>query len=98
MLFRPVTLGDVPLANRIVMAPMTRLRAPDAMLAAGWQSLAGWQVPGFPLGGRDIIALGIQAGPDVAKALGEVRRRWIAEDFPDDARLAEIAAEVVAQA
>ena len=81
-----------------LVAPWLLLRAPDAMLAAGWQSLAGWQVPGFPLGGRDIIALGIQAGPDVAKALGEVRRRWIAEDFPDDARLAEIAAEVVAQA
>jgi poly(A) polymerase len=81
-----------------LVAPWLLLRAPDAMLAAGWQSLAGWQVPGFPLGGRDVIALGIQAGPDVAKALGEVRRRWIAEDFPDDARLAEIAAEVVAQA
>lgn len=77
-------------------APWLLLRAPDAMLAEGWMSLAGWRVPDFPMGGRDIIALGIQAGPQVAKALGEVRRRWIVEDFPKGARLAEIAAEVVA--
>jgi poly(A) polymerase len=79
-----------------LVAPWLLLRAPDAMLATGWQSLQDWQVPVFPLGGRDIIALGIQAGPQVAKALGEIRRRWIFEDFPEDARLAEIAAEVAA--
>lgn len=79
-------------------APWLLLRAPDAMLADGWQSLQSWQVPAFPLGGRDIIALGIQAGPQVARTLGEIRRRWISEDFPQDARLAEIAGEVVAQA
>ncbi|MGG5823408.1 alkene reductase [Falsiroseomonas sp. HW251] len=28
ILFTPTTLGDIPLANRIVMAPMTRSRAP----------------------------------------------------------------------
>lgn len=79
-----------------LVADWLLLRAPGAMLADGWLSLKGWQVPAFPLGGRDIIALGIQAGPQVAKALGEIRRRWIAEDFPKDARLAEIAAEVAA--
>jgi poly(A) polymerase len=79
-----------------LVAPWLLLRAPDAMLTTGWQSLQDWQVPVFPLGGRDIIALGIQAGPQVAKALGEIRRRWIFEDFPEDARLAEIAAEVAA--
>ena len=30
-LFTPVTLGDLQLANRIVMAPLTRNRAPDAI-------------------------------------------------------------------
>lgn len=33
-LFAPVTLGTLSLANRIVMAPMTRLRAPGAMANA----------------------------------------------------------------
>ena len=30
-LFDPVTAGDLHLANRIVMAPLTRNRAPDAI-------------------------------------------------------------------
>lgn len=72
------------------------LRAPDDALAAGWDSLKDWSVPDFPLGGRDILALGISAGPDVARVLGETRRRWIAEDFPDTARVNAIAAEVAA--
>lgn len=81
-----------------LVAPWLLLRGPDAALENGWKSLQGWQVPEFPLGGRDVIALGITAGPDVARALGEIRRRWIAEDFPDHARLNQIASEVVVQA
>jgi poly(A) polymerase len=72
------------------------LRGRDEMLAAGWESLKGWSVPEFPLGGRDVLALGISAGPDVARVLGETRRRWIDEDFPDSARIRQIAAEVAA--
>lgn len=72
------------------------LRGPDDTLAQGWQSLKGWSVPEFPLGGRDILALGIHAGPDVARVLGETRRRWIAEDFPEPERVRQIAAQVAA--
>ncbi len=72
------------------------LRGPDDTLAHGWQSLKGWSVPEFPLGGRDILALGIHAGPDVARVLGETRRRWIAEDFPEPERVRQIAAQVAA--
>ena len=81
-----------------LVAPWLLLRAPEAELMHGLKSLQGWNVPAFPLGGRDIIALGVHAGPDVARTLGEIRRRWIAEDFPDDARLHQIAGEVVATA
>lgn len=70
------------------------LRAPEAGMTEGWQSLQGWAVPEFPLGGRDIMALGVDAGPAVAKALGEIRRRWIAEGFPATDRLHEIARDV----
>ncbi|WP_288016891.1 CCA tRNA nucleotidyltransferase [Blastomonas sp.] len=72
------------------------LRGPDDALAQGWQSLKSWSVPEFPLGGRDILALGIHAGPDVARVLGETRRRWIAEDFPEPERVRQIAAQVAA--
>lgn len=33
-LFDPITVGDIPLANRIAMAPLTRNRAPGAVPAA----------------------------------------------------------------
>ena len=72
------------------------LRGPDAALTAGWEKLKHWSVPEFPLGGRDILALGISAGPDVARVLGETRRRWIAEDFPGPERVNVIAAQVAA--
>ncbi|MCG6119521.1 MAG: CCA tRNA nucleotidyltransferase [Blastomonas sp.] len=77
-----------------IVGPWLLLRGPDDALTTGWDSLKGWSVPDFPLGGRDILALGIHAGPDVARVLGETRRRWIAEDFPDIARIHAIAAQV----
>lgn len=77
-----------------IVAPWLLLRGPSDALETGWQSLRGWTVPDFPLGGRDILALGVHAGPDVARVLGETRRRWIAEGFPDSARIRAIATEV----
>lgn len=90
---RQVAAGVQPAES---VASWLLLRAPDHALATGWQSVKGWSVPDFPLGGRDILALGISAGPDVARVLGETRRRWIAEDFPDHDRVREIAAQVAA--
>lgn len=72
------------------------LRGPDKMLVPGWESLKDWSVPDFPLGGRDILALGINAGPAVARVLGETKRQWIAEDFPGSDRIREIASQVAA--
>lgn len=43
-----------------------------------------WRRPQFPLGGDDVMALGIKAGPQVGKRLREVEDWWIAEGFPDD--------------
>lgn len=77
-----------------IVAPWLLLRGPGDALETGWQSLRGWTVPDFPLGGRDILALGVDAGPDVARVLGETRRRWIAEGFPNSARIRAIATEV----
>ena len=39
-LFNPVHAGDLHLANRIVMAPLTRNRAPDAIPTALMAGLA----------------------------------------------------------
>lgn len=58
---------------------------PDAVRA-----LAGWQVPTLPVKGGDIVARGVAAGPDVARILKAVEAAWVAEDFPDAARVAEL--------
>ncbi|RYE01451.1 MAG: CCA tRNA nucleotidyltransferase [Sphingomonadales bacterium] len=60
----------------------------EAMIAANWEA------PRFPLSGGAIVARGIKAGPEVARLLREVEDRWIAEGFPDAARVDQIADEV----
>jgi poly(A) polymerase len=60
--------------------------------------LAGWQIPTFKLKGGDIIAMGLTAGPAVAKTLQSVETQWVAEGFPDNSRLNEIASQRVTEA
>jgi poly(A) polymerase len=69
----------------------------DRLLLAGENArpLAGWVPPVFPLKGGEIVARGVAAGPQVAKILQAVERRWIAEDFPDAARLGQILSEEI---
>ena len=48
----------------------------------------------FPLGGADLLALGVPAGPELGRMLAEVRREWEEADFSldRDACLARAAA------
>lgn len=57
--------------------------------------LKGWTVPTFPLTGGAIVARGIKVGPDVARLLQAAEAQWVAERFPDAARVEQIADEVV---
>ncbi|MCT2399401.1 CCA tRNA nucleotidyltransferase [Novosphingobium mangrovi (ex Huang et al. 2023)] len=61
----------------------------DRMLIAGADiaPLEGWDIPVFPLKGGRIVARGVGAGPEVARILHRVEDRWIAEGFPDEARV-----------
>lgn len=54
------------------------------------RSLSGWQVPQLPLKGGAIVARGVTVGPDVARLLKAVEEQWVAEDFPDAARVAAL--------
>ncbi len=83
-----------PLAYRV-----GREAARDRLLI-GAQSiapLAGWDVPKFPLKGGMIVARGVSAGPDVARILRAVEARWVAEGFPNDARIEAILDEELRQ-
>jgi len=55
-----------------------------------------WRTPGFPIGGRDVTALGIAPGPRVGALLQAVQSWWEDGDFAADrdaclARLSELA-------
>jgi poly(A) polymerase len=55
-------------------------------------------IPVFPLSGGQLVSRGLNAGPDVARTLHKIEDRWVAEGFPDAARVSAIADEEVAQA
>lgn len=69
-----------------------REAALDRLLIAGADAsaLADWDIPTFPLKGGQIVARGVGAGPEVARVLYAVQDRWIAEGFPDEARVSAL--------
>ncbi len=73
------------------------LRGNRDAAALDLDALAGWERPRLPIGGGDLISRGLSAGPVVAATLQAIERRWISEDFPDEGRVAELAAEEVDQ-
>lgn len=58
--------------------------------------LANWTVPQLPLKGGEIVAHGVGAGPEVNRILRAVEARWVAEQFPDRARVEQLLAEALA--
>lgn len=73
--------------------------ARDRLLLGGYSTapLANWTVPRFPLTGRDVIARGVVAGPEVSRLLRTVERRWIASGFPDEAAASVMLDELLAE-
>jgi poly(A) polymerase len=63
----------------------------------GLDQLSGWERPRLPLGGGELIAMGLEPGPVVAATLQRIERQWIEEDFPDDERVTLLAREAVDQ-
>jgi poly(A) polymerase len=74
------------------------LYASDEELGKCLVKLDGWQTPKFELKGGDLIGMGLSAGPVVARTLRTIEASWISEGFPSTDRLAEIAAQSVADA
>ena len=75
--------------------------ARDRLLLGGANTamLDEWNVPQFPVKGRDVIERGVSAGPQVAAILQDAEERWIAAGFPDrEAALAHIDAAIAAAA
>ncbi len=65
--------------------PCTR----DRLLLAGNSigEFEDWEVPHFPLKGGQIIARGVDAGPEVARIMQAIEQRWVEEGFPGPERI-----------
>jgi poly(A) polymerase len=74
---------------------LDREEAIDRLLLAGQDPapVIDWAIPRLPLKGGEIVAKGIAAGPEVARILQAVEARWIAEGFPDRARVETLLGE-----
>lgn len=74
--------------------------ARDRLLLAGADiaELTAWEVPEFPLKGGQIVARGVAAGPEVARIMQAVERRWVEEGFPGPQRIDELVEGALAPA
>lgn len=74
--------------------------AVDRLLLAGEDvaAIADWTPPALPIGGGALVERGLRKGPDVAAVRRIIETRWIAEGFPDAARVDQIADAAVAEA
>jgi len=75
-------LGIVLATDRLLLSDR-----PVAELAA----FRDWTPPVLPIGGGQLVARGIDKGPDVALLLRQIEQSWIAENFPDSVRVAALA-------
>lgn len=92
---RGVTIGD---ANTLAYR-LGHDQAIDRLLLAGEDPapVLDWDIPQLPLKGGEIVALGVAAGPEVARILQAVENRWVAEGFPDRSRVEALLAEEIAR-
>lgn len=71
------------------------LYASDTELPECVARLEQWNVPTLSIKGGELIAMGLPAGPLVAKTLQAIEAAWIQEGFPDAARQRALAVEMV---
>lgn len=75
--------------------------AVDRLLLGGRVSeaarIASWAPPRLPISGGALVQRGLGAGPVVARGLKMVEDRWVAEGFPDAARVSQIADQVASE-
>lgn len=58
--------------------------SPDSDWRRAIDFIQNWPRPNFPMAGRDLLALGHAAGPDLGAKLAEIEAWWIAGDFTAD--------------
>jgi poly(A) polymerase len=91
--------GEAVYRDRVLLAWARSGDAPaSAAWARRWSLPARWKAPAFPVGGEDVMALGVPPGPRVGEVLRALEAWWIAAGFVADGpalrlRLAQLVAE-----
>lgn len=91
---RIVAMASPPLADVRAAAFTQGLEATiDQIILHGrledLDKLHHWDIPRLPIAGRDFLALGLSAGPDVGRAVQQFEAYWVAAGFPEDAATVE---------
>ena len=55
-----------------------------------------WPIPRLPVGGKQVAAAGLEAGPETGRVLKAFEDGWIADDFPDHGHAERLKALVAA--
>jgi poly(A) polymerase len=77
-------LGAEPYADLVRIAAANAERYPRAALADALAAAGSWEPKRLPVGGDDILALGVPAGPRVGAILKALEAWWVARDFTPD--------------
>ncbi len=59
-------------------------------------ALTGWDIPRLPLSGGDLIGMGLDQGPNVARMLQILEKQWVAAGFPERTQTEAMARQLVA--
>lgn len=91
--------AEIAAASRLAYR-IGREEAVDRLLLHGGDpaeaaALQAWQRPVLPVSGGDLVAAGIDAGPEVARLLRRIEDRWIEEGFPGGDRVRELVDEAL---
>jgi poly(A) polymerase len=87
-------IGTEEACDRLLLS-----EAGPAAIASAVRALRDWSLPVFPLGGGDLIAMGIKPGPAVARTLQAIERAWMAQGFPTGGdAVRSLARDIVGQA
>jgi poly(A) polymerase len=82
--------ADIDTARDVAM-----LYSTDSDLQPCLARLEKWDSPNLSIKGGALIAMGLPAGPMVAKTLQAIEAAWVTEEFPDTERQRQLAAQAV---
>lgn len=67
-----------------IMIELAQDRVMNGYAPAALKIVQSWEIPDFPVNGRDIMEAGIKEGVQVGKTLHALENWWIAKDFKPD--------------